>query len=206
MKKVLVLIAVALAVVMVPLMAVSASTPHDEDHKTTICHRTNSDTNPYVQITVDNHAIDGSKKSDHSHHTGPIWNETLKAQHIKWGDIIPPVEGVNPGQNWTEEGQAVYGDGCKFETAETTTTTQSTTTTQPTTTTTAVTKSTVVTPTTEVVLPNTVENGQRRASVAGSVEELPHTGSATSGLAMIGAGLLMIGSVFMIRSRELLGT
>ena len=82
------------------------------DHRVTICHRTNSDTNPYVQITVDYAAVDGVGGSDHSRHTGPVWNPTLKDQHVKWGDIIPPVEGVTPGLNWTDEGRRFYDNGC----------------------------------------------------------------------------------------------
>lgn len=83
-----------------------------ESHKTTICHATHSETNPYVQISVDNAAIDGDKNNDHSHHTGPIWHAGAKAAGVDWGDIIPPVAGVNPGQNWTTEGQAIYNANC----------------------------------------------------------------------------------------------
>ncbi len=56
--------------------------------KVTLCHATNSDTNPYVKITVDI-ASSGYVKSGHNHHAGPIWSAGLKAQHIGWGDIIP---------------------------------------------------------------------------------------------------------------------
>jgi hypothetical protein len=75
--------------------------------KLTICHRTNSNTNPYVEITPSiNGVING-----HEGHTGPIWDPTLKAQHIKWGDIIPPFTGF-AGQNWTAEGQQILANGC----------------------------------------------------------------------------------------------
>jgi hypothetical protein len=86
----------------------------------TICHRTNSDTNPYVQITVDESAVDGlGGGNDHlGAHTGPIWEPGLKAQHIKWGDIIPPFD-VNDDPrpdptliaNWPA-GQAIFDNGC----------------------------------------------------------------------------------------------
>jgi hypothetical protein len=63
-------------------------------HKITICHRTNSNTNPYVIITVDTDATHGGKDKgygDHAaEHRGPVWNPSLKADHVEWGDIIPP--------------------------------------------------------------------------------------------------------------------
>jgi hypothetical protein len=77
----------------------------------TICHRTNSNSNPYVQITP---AVSGVLNG-HDGHDGPVWDPTLKAQHIKWGDIIPPFSysgGSFAGQNWTEEGQAIWENGC----------------------------------------------------------------------------------------------
>jgi hypothetical protein len=92
----------------------------DPSTNVTICHRTNSNTNPYVQITVDESAVDGlGGGSDHlGAHTGPVWDETLKAQHIKWGDIIPPFDasGVDRPDtsliaNWPA-GQAIFENGC----------------------------------------------------------------------------------------------
>jgi ABC-type sugar transport system substrate-binding protein len=38
------------------------------EHKVTICHVTNSASNPYVVITVDVAAFDGEGKNDHAHH------------------------------------------------------------------------------------------------------------------------------------------
>lgn len=82
-----------------------------DPHKVTICHATHSESNPYVEITVDHAAVDGEKKNDHSHHTGPIWYAGAKAAGVDWGDIIPPVPGVNPGQNWAD-GEAILAAGC----------------------------------------------------------------------------------------------
>jgi ABC-type sugar transport system substrate-binding protein len=65
---------IALVAVLVGIMTVlpgfATATPGDEsgNHKVTICHVTNSPTNPYVIITVDVAAFDGHDKSDHMHH------------------------------------------------------------------------------------------------------------------------------------------
>lgn len=58
----------ALAIAM--LAAPAAATPKDSsgEHKITICHVTNSATNPYVIIEVDVAAFDGEGKHDHTHH------------------------------------------------------------------------------------------------------------------------------------------
>ena len=48
----------------------ASATPKDDvdSHKITICHVTNSATNPFVIIEVDVAAFDGEGKSDHDHH------------------------------------------------------------------------------------------------------------------------------------------
>lgn len=78
----------------------------------TLCHGTNSNTNPYEQITVDAAgAYDG-----HLGHTGPVWNSTLKDQHISWGDVIPPFtyQGKDYSLNWDATGQAIWRVGCNI--------------------------------------------------------------------------------------------
>lgn len=86
------------------------------DDNVTICHRSNSVTNPYVQETVDPSSIDGQGKDDHSQHTGPVATsqavaQALKDNHEDWGDIIPNI------LNWTPEGIAIYNNGCNYVTA-----------------------------------------------------------------------------------------
>ncbi|MFM7598371.1 MAG: hypothetical protein ACKO70_08400 [Actinomycetota bacterium] len=89
----------------------------DFDEWVTICHRTNSTKNPYVQITVKRSAVDGINgkgegQGDHyGEHTGPVWDPSMP-NGGDWGDIIPPVLGAHRGLNWDPSGQALYNAGC----------------------------------------------------------------------------------------------
>ncbi len=59
------------AVAVAGLLALPATaTPKDAsgEHTVTICHVTNSASNPYVLITVDVAAFDGEGTNDHTHH------------------------------------------------------------------------------------------------------------------------------------------
>ena len=106
-------------------VSVNSHKKKSEDHKVTICHSTNSATNPYVRITVDKNAVDGvsgnSQGNPHDHygeHQGPVATSEavaaqLKSEKTKWGDIIPPVAPHN-GYNWTAEGRAIYDNGCNY--------------------------------------------------------------------------------------------
>ncbi|MDX6265792.1 MAG: hypothetical protein QOD70_532 [Frankiales bacterium] len=94
----------------------NAASVSSSNAKVTICHGTNSNNNPYVVETPDK---DGDV-SGHAGHTGPVWDATLKAEHIAWGDIIPPFEYTDggvvlqfAGLNWSAAGQAIYANGCK---------------------------------------------------------------------------------------------
>lgn len=55
-----------------------------QQEKVTICHRTNSDSNPYVLISVSVNAVDGEGHNDHTHHV-------VDEQHAR-ADIIPAPE------------------------------------------------------------------------------------------------------------------
>ena len=94
----------------VPLGAVPRGKPGG--HSITICHRTDSETNPYVRKTVDASSTD---LDGHEGHTGGLWYNG-HPKEPKWGDIIPPtsddgVIAVTP-MNWTAMGQAMWNNGC----------------------------------------------------------------------------------------------
>jgi uncharacterized repeat protein (TIGR01451 family) len=74
------------------------------DDKITICHATGSDSNPYVQIQVDDDSI--FKENGHDSHPN---------------DIIPPFDYVEndetkhyPGKNWDARGQTIWLNGCEI--------------------------------------------------------------------------------------------
>jgi hypothetical protein len=110
--------------------ALSASAQGNQDN-ITICHRTNSATNPYVSITVDVNAVDGiagnsGGEPDHfGEHVGPLASseavaQALKDAGIEWGDIIPAIPGVHGGRNLGGGGQAILDNDCQFVTPPTT--------------------------------------------------------------------------------------
>jgi hypothetical protein len=103
--------------------ASNVSADRDNGPKITICHRTDSVTNPYDTITVSVSAADGGyDHGDHySEHQGPLassqtYAQSLKNAHQDWGDIIPPVPGHHNGLNWTTLGQAMYNNDCNYVT------------------------------------------------------------------------------------------
>lgn len=82
----------------------------------TICHSTSADENPYVQQSP-NIQNDGSLTGGHLNHddVGVFPTEP-------WGDIIPPYTNGDfsyPGLNWTDEGRAIYDNGCNIPEEET---------------------------------------------------------------------------------------
>jgi len=90
--------ALAVAALVGSSLAIGATAASAEPvTKVTICHRTNSDSNPYVVITPDvSGVLDGHDKK---HNEPFVWGPTLKAQHQKWGDIIPAFDYIDKGGN-----------------------------------------------------------------------------------------------------------
>ncbi len=84
------------------------------DKKVRICHRTSSESNPYTSLEAAI-ANNGDLNGGHLEHTGPVYPAD------GWGDIIPPYTYVDkngetqtfPGYNWSDAGQAIYGNGCE---------------------------------------------------------------------------------------------
>ena len=62
----------------VSISSIAQARRSNEDHKITICHRTSSESNPFVTITIDQNGLNG-----HMHHRG---------------DIIPAPAGGCPGR------------------------------------------------------------------------------------------------------------
>lgn len=99
-----------------PAVSVLVDTPN-----VTLCHASNSDTNPYGKITVDA----AGAFSAHLGDTGPVWDPTLKDNKIQWGDIIPPFEyqGTTYSLNWDAAGMAIWNNNCNIPSVVTTTAT-----------------------------------------------------------------------------------
>ena len=115
--------ALTLAVVAMPLAAGTATASQGgDDHQVTLCHRTNSETNPYVVITVDKASVFKNNGHD-SHDEGGVYQPGDKARGVRWGDIIPPfsyfagphdqTESQYPGLNYGPDGQAILANGCQ---------------------------------------------------------------------------------------------
>ncbi len=97
------------------------ATPPRPLHKITLCHRTDSYTNPYVVITVD---VASTLFEGHDGHDGPVFFPPI-AKHVKWGDIIPPFDfggsARYAGKNWTDLGISIFNNHCTAPGSATTT-------------------------------------------------------------------------------------
>ena len=101
--------------------------------KVTICHShqpqpsqgggAGPQDNPYNRESINKSAV---FNAGHDEHDGPVFNNT---NQLNWGDIIPEfdyvekVRGVDTvkhydGLNWTELGQAIWNNGCKYPSPE----------------------------------------------------------------------------------------
>src|SRR5215471_6692769 len=82
-----------------------------ESTRVTLCHRTGSESNPYVEITV---SAAGAFNGHYSEHQGPIFPE--RGPDGKWGDIISPFvfQGQTFSLNWDTEGMAIFENDCKI--------------------------------------------------------------------------------------------
>ena len=82
--------------------------------KVTICHATDSASNPYDRIAVNVNAADGvsgnsGQEADHYSHDGSIYYDGIDEM---WGDIIPAIEGVHDGLNLTARGTYILNHDC----------------------------------------------------------------------------------------------
>jgi hypothetical protein len=143
-------------------LAVPAVQPLVDTPSVTLCHATNSNTNPYVSITVDA----AGAFNGHLGHTGPVWDPTLKGQGIQWGDIIPPFvyNDQTYSLNWPA-GEDFWNNACNIPPPTVTTTVPGPTTTVPGPTVTVTGPTTTVTVTTPVTETATVTTTAPAATV-----------------------------------------
>jgi LPXTG-motif cell wall-anchored protein len=145
-------------------VSTAGATQPNPEHQVTLCHRTDSYTNPYREITVDVASVLNTE--GHDSHDGRIFFPDIP-KHEQWGDIIPPFD-FGPGeqyagQNYGTDGQAILAAGCTVAsvtatTAELTTTTEGST--ESTTTTTVGSSTTGAATTTTTDESTTTEPGQ----------------------------------------------
>jgi uncharacterized repeat protein (TIGR01451 family) len=118
--------AITLAAAAVPLAAgaATASQGGADDHKVTLCHRTNAENNPYVVITIDKAGV--FRTGHDGHDEGGVYQPGDKANGVRWGDIIPAFDYyASPqdenagtlshytGLNNTPAGLDVLANGCQ---------------------------------------------------------------------------------------------
>ena len=192
-----------------------ATQPNPEhEHKVTLCHRTGSYSNPYVEITVDVASV--LKTKGHDSHDGRIFFPDIP-KHEQWGDIIPPFD-FGPGeqyagQNFGTDGQAILAAGCTVvsvtaTTAESTTTTEGSTTTEPDQETTTSENTNVTVGGVTTGSSNGPVGGQGTTGVVPGAAgngggELPFTGSPVATLLGVGLALIASGLGLVVRRRHM---
>jgi LPXTG-motif cell wall-anchored protein len=172
----------------------------------TICHATDSSTNPYVKQTV---AVD-SLDNGHGVHG------------VNAGDIIPPFDGKSghyPGNNWNYFTAYIWQHDCTSPQTTTTTVAPTTSTTEPqTSTTTEEPTSTTVPSSDTTVQPTTSSTADQSSTTSSTFENigtpanfssgngdsgvLPFTGAASTVLTLIGIALLTVGAFMASRRRR----
>jgi len=198
--------------------SVAGATQPDPEHTITLCHRTDSYSNPYVTESVD---VASPLFVGHDGHDGPVFFAAIP-KGTQWGDIIPAFD-FGPGEqyagkNVTTEGLAILANDCTAPDAVTTTTTTTqpdetttTTTTQPeestSTTSTTVGATVVGATTTTTGLEAPVPVGPQgtpgpTGQAAGPTGILPRTGSPAVVLLGFGAALLASGIGLVVRRRR----
>jgi hypothetical protein len=201
-------------------VSVAGATQPDPEHTITLCHRTDSYSNPYVTESVD---VASPLFVGHDGHDGPVFFAAIP-KGTQWGDIIPAFD-FGPGEqyagkNLTTEGQAILDNDCVAPDAVTTTTTTTTQPDEPTTTTTTTTPPEEST-TTSTTVGATVVNATtttRQVSDLGTPQPLgpsgqavgavptsgvlPFTGSPVVVLLGFGAALVASGIGLVVRRRR----
>jgi len=103
-------------------VSVAGATPPNPEHKITLCHRTDSYSNPYVTESVD---VASALFEGHDGHNGPVFYAAIP-KGTKWGDIIPAFD-FGPGEQYGGKnlptGQAILDNDCTASDAVTTTST-----------------------------------------------------------------------------------
>lgn len=188
-------LAFAMLAVLFVLMPGASATGGDP-HKVTLCHRTHSETNAYVSITVD---VASVKFEGHDGHDGPVWYPGAKADGVRWGDIIPAfsIEDGYPfdylGKN-VPEGQTILDDGCQVE-QPSPSPSKSTSTPPP-----SSSSTTTTPPATSTSSPRGVPDPHPDSSIPSTA--LTGGGSAPLIFGGIGLGLLFIGSLILRLTRR----
>lgn len=167
-----------------PAYATTDDSQDDKDHKVTICHATNSATNPYVKITIDAHA---AVKAGHAgHNEGVVATSVAKATEFKaakitWGDVIPAIPDQNfTGLNWNGDGKALLNHNCAVATVTPANTESTATETKP----------------------GDKTGTKTVASATSTPSELPQTGAVSSTAHVLGIGSLVTASTYYLASRR----